>query len=132
MDGLFAIRASVLFFLYSEESLKRGTKAIRSFILDDNVSNLREAAKVIIILAYEFLYRKAGQLMINSQTVRYCSMLNALHCEMANNRQGFKKARHLANSKTGEGSSCKSCWFMSLYTVNMQNRKEVFQLASKF
>jgi len=57
--------------------------------------------------------------------------LNALHCEMANNRQGVQESLATLQKQYREGSSGSPAWFMSLYYCHMQNRKEVFNWLQK-
>ena len=129
---LFAIRASVIFFVSSTEEAKEELKQYDPLFMDD-MFYLREAAKWYYYFgAYEASKEKLEQLMDNfTDRPPIILWLNALHYEMAHNREGVQESLSTLQKQYKEGSSGSPAWFMALYYCHIQNRKEVFNWLQK-
>ena len=129
---LFAIRASVIFFLYSAAEAKKELKHIDPLFLDD-MFYLREAAKWYYYFgAYEESRLMLEKLM-NSFPDRppIVAWLNAVHFEMANNREGVQESLSTLQKHYVKGSSGSPAWFMALYYCHIQEDREVFKWLQK-
>jgi len=129
---LFAIRASVIFFLYSAAEAKKELKHIDPLFLDD-MFYLREAAKWYYYFgAYEESRLMLEKLM-NSFPDRppIVAWLNAVHFEMANNRSGVQESLSTLQKHYVKGSSGSPAWFMALYYCHIQEDREVFKWLQK-
>lgn len=129
---LFAIRASVIFFLYSAAEAKKELKHIDPLFLDD-MFYLREAAKWYYYFgAYEESRLMLKKLM-NSFPDRppIVAWLNAVHFEMANNREGVQESLSTLQKHYVKGSSGSPAWFMALYYCHIQEDREVFKWLQK-
>ena len=129
---LFAIRASVIFFVSSSEEAKEDLEQYDPLFMDD-MFYLREAAKWYYYFgAYDASKEKLEQLMNNfTDRPPIVVWLNALHYEMANNREGVQESLTTLQKQFKEGSSGSPAWFMALYYCHIQNRKEVFNWLQK-
>lgn len=129
---LFAIRASVIFFLYSAAEAKKELRQFDPLFLDD-MFYLREAAKWYYYFgAYEESRLKLEKLM-NSFPDRppIVAWLNAVHFEMANNREGVQESLSTLQEHYIKGSSGSPAWFMALYYCHIQEDREVFKWLQK-
>tara|TARA_R110002049_G_scaffold44068_11_gene129230 strand:+ start:38 stop:1546 length:1509 start_codon:yes stop_codon:yes gene_type:complete len=129
---LFAIRASVIFFLYSAAEAKKELKHIDPLFLDD-MFYLREAAKWYYYFgAYEESRLMLEKLM-NSFPDRppIVAWLNAVHFEMVNNREGVQESLSTLQKHYVKGSSGSPAWFMALYYCHIQEDREVFKWLQK-
>ncbi|MCK0145749.1 helix-turn-helix domain-containing protein [Arenibacter sp. F26102] len=129
---LFAIRASVIFFLYSTEEAKEELKKYDSLFMDD-MFYLREAAKWYYYFGeYDDSKEKLEQLMDKfTDRPPIVVWLNALHYEMANNREGVLESLATLQKQYKEGSSGSPAWFMALFYCHIQNSTEVFNWLQK-
>ncbi|MCK0133587.1 helix-turn-helix domain-containing protein [Arenibacter sp. S6351L] len=129
---LFAIRASVIFFVSSSEEAKEDLEQYDPLFMDD-MFYLREAAKWYYYFgAYDASKEKLEQLMNNfTDRPPIVVWLNALHYEMANNIEGVQESLTTLQKQFKEGSSGSPAWFMALYYCHIQNRKEVFNWLQK-
>lgn len=129
---LFALRASVIFLLYSAEEAKQELKQYDS-LFNDDMFYLREAAKWYYYFgAYEESKEKLGQLMNNfTDRPPIIVWLSAVHFELANNTVGVQESLSTLIDQYEERSSGSPAWFMALYYCHVQDRKEIFKWLQK-
>ena len=129
---LFAIRASVIFFVSSTEEAIEELRQYDPLFMDD-MFYLREAAKWYYYFGeYTASKEKLGQLMnIFADRPPIVVWLNALHYEMANNLEGVQESLTTLQKQFRDGSSGSPAWFMALYYCHIQNRQEVFNWLQK-